>query len=75
MLMKKLALLAAASLATAAVRRWWIGGPLAARRRGEEHREAVHRWEDEGGLVPGVEAQLPPVPSARGARRRVRAAS
>lgn len=54
-ILKHLAWLAATSLAAAAVKHWWRQGdtPAGSPRRREE-REAVQRWEDEGGLVPAV---------------------
>lgn len=56
MIIRKLAWLAATSLAAAAVKHWWRQGaaPGSPHRRRREERDAVQRWEDEGGLVPAV---------------------
>lgn len=62
-LIKHMAWLAAASLLGAAARHLWgrrLGGP----ERRRDLRGAVQRWEDEGGLVPEVEAQTPAAPAA-----------
>lgn len=61
-LIKQLAWLATASLLGAAARHVWnrrLGGP----ERRRDLRGAVQRWEDEGGLVPEVEAQTPAAPA------------
>ncbi|UDF33654.1 UNVERIFIED_ORG: hypothetical protein LHJ69_13610 [Shinella sp. XGS7] len=69
-LIKHMAWLAAASLLGAAARHLWarrLGGP----ERRRDLRGAVQRWEDEGGLVPEVEAQTPaaPAPARRSSAR------
>lgn len=72
-LIKHMALLAAASLLGAAARHLWgrrLGGP----ERRRDLRGAVQRWEDEGGLVPEVEAQTPAAPAAP-ARRATRSSA
>lgn len=68
-LIKHMAWLAAASLLGAAARHLWgrrLGGP----ERRRDLRGAVQRWEDEGGLVPEVEAQTPAAPARRSSARR-----
>jgi hypothetical protein len=63
-LIKHMAWLAAASLLGAAARHLWgrrLGSP---ERRRDLRGAAVQRWEDEGGLVPEVEAQTPAAPAA-----------
>lgn len=67
-LIKHMAWLAAASLLGAAARHLWgrrLGGP----ERRRDLRGAVQRWEDEGGLVPEVEAQTPAAPVRRSSAR------
>lgn len=67
-LIKHMAWLAAASLLGAAARHLWsrrLGGP----ERRRDLRGAVQRWEDEGGLVPEVEAQTPAAPARRSSAR------
>ncbi len=62
-LIKHMAWLAAASLLGAAARHLWGRRPGGPERR-RDLRGAVQRWEDEGGLVPEVEAQTPAAPAA-----------
>lgn len=73
-LIKHMAWLAAASLLGAAARHLWgrrLGGP----ERRRDLRGAVQRWEDEGGLVPEVEAQRPVAPAAPARRSSARSSS
>lgn len=72
-LIKHMAWLAAASLLGAAARHLWGRRPRGPERR-RDLRGAVQRWEDEGGLVPEVEAQMPEAPAAP-ARRAARSSA
>lgn len=67
---KKIAILAVASLAARACERWWTQSQHRHQHRHrKEHREAVQRWEDEGGALPAV-APAPREPTATQRRRK-----
>ncbi len=61
---KKIAVLAATSLATLLAKTAWDRRQRDAKGGRAPHREAVQRWEDDGGLVPSVPAQTPATPDA-----------
>lgn len=65
-MLKKLALLAVSTLAAAAFKKYWnrkLAEPSTAVK--PSHRDAVHRWEDEGGMVPTAATQAKPATQRR----------
>lgn len=56
-MLKKLLFLAVGSLAARAVKKYWNQRDLAQSK--PAHKEAVQRWEDEGGMVPTPASSSP----------------
>lgn len=66
-MLKKLVFLAASTLAAAAFKKYWNRAPAAQATKAKRahHRDPVHRWEDEGGMVPTVATQAKPAAQRR----------